>query len=274
MSDETHCQYHGQACVSCCGLFNLKVSPLQLRLLLIQRTWQFRRLQSRLHPPDMVAYRQNREAAEAGLERHDAEVYVCPFLGYLHPFQKKKPGCMVHPLQTGQPQGQNFSFYGASICQGYDCPVKDHDQKRVWPLVLEQVCRSWLTYSRLVCDRSLYALILAVLEDEVRLPLLNRNPQRRAAFLELCRRRLQNNDSQAMTSFQLDHTDYKQLYRKNPDRFMELADRVFAGGPSAVADQADRGVPVYEALLVESQTSFFNKHLAQVIDALRLGFRF
>ncbi|MCB1307358.1 MAG: hypothetical protein KDK30_04220 [Leptospiraceae bacterium] len=168
-------------------------------------------------PEEILAFRSNQEHKEAGIERHDPETYVCPFLGYVS--LEGRMGCMLHPRVTGRPRLQNHSFYGHSICQAYDCVNKDAPDAVAYSEVLTHFFPAHHEhYARLMADHAFYRLF-AVKSDfwEVMADLLresreqkdynvsfNNNVQyaRRALrfFLLL---RLATNASAAMTSFEI-----------------------------------------------------------------------
>lgn len=114
------------SCVACCGTLNLRLRPEELRSLLSERTSQCPGA-GRADHASLVAYRSIREEVEASLERYDATVYVCPFVGWI---EEGRAGCLIHPLRTGRANSQNASFYGAAICQSYDCRAKEKEARK------------------------------------------------------------------------------------------------------------------------------------------------
>ncbi len=124
----SNCQNEHFSCGTCCGIFNLKCSNKDLLALLGARTEQINAIISQngnfnTARKGLLAYRYQQEAFEASFIRHDEGTYVCPFLGFTN-LENKQMGCMLHPSITHEPLSQNISFYGASICQTYDCPNK------------------------------------------------------------------------------------------------------------------------------------------------------
>lgn len=221
--NESACQRdRGIACGACCGVFNLVFDerPRERRHeLLLRRTQEFAAVRFD-QPETFVRYRQTREAAEQELPRHNPEIYVCPFFGYLE--DNGRTGCLAHPARTGLAHTQNFSFYGASICQAYDCRNKDQDPEQKYSRLLARWFgrdASYITtsttptseagaaselYARLMADVPLYALLerlpgaidrLLACEDPDRSPLRD--------FLRLTRARLQTRQSEHITSFEV-----------------------------------------------------------------------
>lgn len=115
------------SCSACCGINNLKMPYNELSAWLENNTKDFLRLN--LSKVEQIS--QFRLAGEKKIEKkkHDSTTYTCPFIGYI---QKNKTGCLLHPVGSPHHQigilkhPQNFSFYGESICQTYDCRTKEN----------------------------------------------------------------------------------------------------------------------------------------------------
>lgn len=165
------------SCVACCGTLNLRLRAEQLRDLLSQRTSQCPEA-GRADHASLVAYRSAREEIEASLERYDATVYVCPFVGWI---EEGRAGCLIHPLRTGRPNSQNASFYGTTICQSYDCRAKEkeaakeadyeeareeeagmHGSKGWQTMALRIAEGDALVYTRIIGDAMFYRLVEAI----------------------------------------------------------------------------------------------------------------
>lgn len=152
----------------------------------------------------VLEYRRAREERERPIPRHDPGIYVCPFFGPVPPGTgtdgHATPGCMIHPVLTGDETSQNYSFYGASICQGYDCQNKEADEAGDYAATLTELCGDWEEYGRLMGDVFLHKTLRKVpglLES------LRTNADVRAAFAEFCRARLTTEASRRVTSFEL-----------------------------------------------------------------------
>jgi len=169
------------SCVACCGTLNLRLRAEQLRGLLSERTSQCPD-EGRADHTSLVAYRSAREEIEASLERYDATVYVCPFVGWIG---QGRVGCLIHPLRTGRANSQNASFYGTTICQSYDCRAKEkeaikgavksdtetgkereeagrHGSKGWQTMALHIAEGDALVYTRIIGDAMLYRLVEAI----------------------------------------------------------------------------------------------------------------
>lgn len=116
------------SCSACCGLYNLKYNHQETSKWLHQNTKEF--LDLNLENAENIV--QYRKSGEQKIEnsRIDKTIYVCPFIGYIDKL-KSRSGCLLHPVGSPHPQisvlkhPQNFSFYGESICQAYDCKTKE-----------------------------------------------------------------------------------------------------------------------------------------------------
>ncbi len=263
----------GISCGACCGLFNLKLSdnPAEAAAaraeILRERSRAFSRVRFDV-AEDFVAYRAAREGREGAILRHDSEPYVCPFYGPLtspEPEQRSaRPdvpefradaadaagdavpalGCMAHPLRTGLKHTQNFSFYGASICQAYDCRNKDQDPQGYYSRLLVSYVRSrdWddalknargvqnvfkngpadnrdERYTRLMADLPLFAFLERVpgllerlcesADAAASLADWERPPLRE--FAALARARLASRHTERVTSFEIELSRYPDL---------------------------------------------------------------
>ncbi|BDA77602.1 hypothetical protein LPTSP3_g05320 [Leptospira kobayashii] len=146
------------SCGACCGLFNLKLDTEGYKKLLQDRTEEFQSNVNFSIRHSFPAYRQSREKLENEIPKKDDMTYNCPFLGYVNR-DGKKIGCMIHPIFTGDPKSQNFSFYGASICQAYDCKNKEHELALLWEDLFVKVAEDSVQFSHLASDHILiYAI--------------------------------------------------------------------------------------------------------------------
>lgn len=128
-------------------------------------------------PYTMAEFRKQREAKEKDLERKDPLTYNCPFLGKLTgplPSNSEEEstkvhsriGCMIHPIYTGDPKSQNYSFYGSSICQTYDCRNKERSRSQDWEKIFADLSDDSFSYSSLASDYRTIDLIEGYLREE------------------------------------------------------------------------------------------------------------
>jgi hypothetical protein len=151
------------SCGSCCGLFNLLLPVRDLRDLLTERTAEFQSTVDFAIRHSIPAFRQSREKKEANLPKKDTTTYNCPYLGYLD--GSGRIGCMIHPSRTGDPKSQNYSFYGASICLGYECRNKERPKAKLWEIFFSRISVDSLEYSGYSANSILVRKIETVLED-------------------------------------------------------------------------------------------------------------
>ncbi len=148
------CQSNGSSCGACCGLFNLDYPHQELKKILEERTEVFSETVDYSKRETVISYREEFEKKENSYSKKDATIYNCPFLGYIEP-GKKRIGCMIHPIKTGDPKSQNFSFYGASICQTYDCRNKERGNTLDWENFFDSLSLDECQYSNLAGDHIL-----------------------------------------------------------------------------------------------------------------------
>jgi hypothetical protein len=152
------CQSKNTSCGACCGIFNLDLNKIEINNLINHRTSLFKSEVDLKKNWTIAEYRKKREIEESSVLRKDETTYVCPFLGFI---KDKKIGCMIHPSITGDPLSQNFSFYGSSICQGYECKNKERsDIKLIEDIIIELNIDSYYEYSNIFSDHITLNLII------------------------------------------------------------------------------------------------------------------
>jgi hypothetical protein len=151
------CQSNGSSCGACCGLFNIDYPPFELKKILTERTKYFSENVDYSKRETVISYREDFEKKESAYPKKDATIYNCPFLGYID--GKNRIGCMIHPVKTGDPKSQNFSFYGASICQTYDCRNKERVNAIDWENIFDSLGLDECQYSNLAGDHILITRI-------------------------------------------------------------------------------------------------------------------
>ncbi|TGL56886.1 hypothetical protein [Leptospira jelokensis] len=139
------------SCGACCGLFNLKLTTKEYKTLLLERTAEFKQTVDFEVRHSFPIYRKERETKESQISKKDDMTYNCPFLGYVDD-TKQRIGCMIHPIYTGDPKSQNFSFYGTSICQAYDCKTKEGALADLWENLFVEIAKDSIEYSFLSAD--------------------------------------------------------------------------------------------------------------------------
>lgn len=228
-----HCQNY-YSCISCCGLFNYKLTTEELYQLLQDRTNQISQiLKNKQDFPrsELLMYRYNQEQKECVIEKYNDQIYVCPFLGFIHQ-EEKRMGCLIHPTITGEEKSQDVSFYGSSICLSYDCRVKEDDESFIYKKIVQKIIRLlweqhkekilWiffknesvkndgfvlnLLYSRFIGDYIFYTFVKSYYDLEK----IHQNQELMLLFLELCLLRLEKNYS--VTSFEINYDRFIEKY--------------------------------------------------------------
>jgi hypothetical protein len=156
------CQTNQHSCGACCGIFNLQLVKQDINTILEERTIDFKQSTNYNLRWTLSEFRKKREEIEKDILRVDETTYVCPFLGFI---SEGRIGCMVHPVLTGDPNSQNVSFYGASICQGYDCKNKENSNSKLLIPLLEDEEIDYYTYSNIVSDHITMGIIIDFFES-------------------------------------------------------------------------------------------------------------
>lgn len=151
------------SCGSCCGIFNLELTTPETKKLLHERTEQFETTVDFAIQHSIPSFRQSREKTEASLPKKDPTTYNCPFLGYIDS-KEERIGCMIHPIRTGNPKSQNYSFYGSSICLGYECKNMERKTVSDWEDLFQEIAKDSLQYSQLAANHILVQRIETLLE--------------------------------------------------------------------------------------------------------------
>ncbi len=133
----------------------MDLSSDKIRKLIFERTEEFKNSVDFQKPWTMAEYRKVREKKEVTIRRKDELVYNCPFLGALG----KRIGCMIHPIFSGDLLSQNYSFYGSSICQGYECRNMERKSSKLWEDLLGEMELDSFTYSAIASDYETLDLI-------------------------------------------------------------------------------------------------------------------
>ncbi|TGM53478.1 hypothetical protein [Leptospira adleri] len=193
------------SCGSCCGIFNLDLSPDEIRNLILERTNEFKTSVDFQKSWTMAEYRKTREKKEENIKRKDEHTYNCPFLGAFD----KRIGCMIHPIFSGDPLSQNYSFYGTSICQGYECRNMERKTAKLWETLLEEMELDSFTYSAIASDYKTIDLIedtflgLGFSKEEL-------FDKKRDLLKKLIQRKIDQNVSMMNTSFEIPMEEEKE----------------------------------------------------------------
>ncbi|MDF3820408.1 hypothetical protein P3G55_10880 [Leptospira sp. 96542] len=221
-----HPELGSVSCGSCCGLFNLKLTIPEFKKILQDRTELFRSTVNFQVRHSFPIYRKERETVEANYPKEDEMTYNCPFLGYVDE-NNNRIGCMIHPVFTGDPKSQNFSFYGTSICQTYDCKNKESILTEKWESLFVEIAKDSVQYSFLSADHifcyvierffALHSLTMDVMFSKYRTELIS-------VFLA----RLEKTENLHLTSFEINYDSFGGLEEVVSYLKKELGDVYFS----------------------------------------------
>lgn len=183
----------------------MDLSSDEIRKLIFERTEEFKKSVDFEKPWTMAEYRKVREKKEVTIRRKDELVYNCPFLGAFG----KKIGCMIHPIFSGDPLSQNYSFYGSSICQGYECRNMERKSSKLWENLLSEMELDSFTYSAIVSDYETLDLIEETFSQKgISIEELFRS--KKELLKRLIQRKIDRNVAMMNTSFEISMEEKKE----------------------------------------------------------------
>lgn len=197
------------SCGACCGLFNLKLSSKEFKSLLTERTSEFQSTVNFEVRHSFPIYRKNRETKETQIPKKDEMTYNCPFLGYVDT-TKQRIGCMIHPIFTGDPKSQNFSFYGASICQAYDCKNKESVLADLWETLFVEIAKDSVEFSFLAADH-IFVNALEKLFTHFEISMDRMFQEFRLELVDIFRTKLLTSAAKNFTSFEINYESFSEL---------------------------------------------------------------
>lgn len=151
----------GASCGACCGLYNFKDHGREaLSRALHRRTDTISEL-----PKEPEAY----QAAARSLRRWDKDplfppVRLCPLLGFVDP-ERKRVGCLAHPLVTGGVDLRDCGAYDSKTCSSFECPSflwLNAPQARLVRAALPD----WYLYGLVITDVEFVRGLVKLLEAE------------------------------------------------------------------------------------------------------------
>ncbi|WP_061224620.1 hypothetical protein [Leptospira weilii] len=206
------------SCGSCCGIFNLDLSFDKIRKLIFERTEEFKNSVDFQKPWTMAEYRKVREKKEVTIRRKDELVYNCPFLGAFG----KRIGCMIHPIFSGDPLSQNYSFYGSSICQGYECRNMERKSSKLWEDLLGEMKLDSFTYSAIASDYETIDLIEETFSQKG-ISIQELFQSKKELLKRLIQRKIDQNVAMMNTSFEISMEEKKKSAQERLIRRLSLA---------------------------------------------------
>ncbi len=117
---------------------------------------------------------------------------------------------MIHPIFTKDPKSQNFSFYGTSICQAYDCKNKESDISKDWEDLFLEVSDSSTEYSFLASDH-IFATAIEKYFYHKKIGPKEMFGTYRAFLKDLYLLRKENNYKMNLTSFEINYENFSDL---------------------------------------------------------------
>ncbi|MDL5245882.1 hypothetical protein QRD38_08770 [Leptospira weilii] len=206
------------SCGSCCGIFNLDLSFDKIRKLIFERTEEFKNSVDFQKPWTMAEYRKVREKKEVTIRRKDELVYNCPFLGAFG----KRIGCMIHPVFSGDPLSQNYSFYGSSICQGYECRNMERKSSKLWEDLLGEMKLDSFTYSAIASDYETIDLIEETFSQKG-ISIQELFQSKKELLKRLIQRKIDQNVAMMNTSFEISMEEKKKSAQEKLIQRLSLA---------------------------------------------------
>ncbi len=166
----------------------------------------------------MAEYRKVREKKEVTIRRKDELVYNCPFLGAFG----KRIGCMIHPIFSGDPLSQNYSFYGSSICQGYECRNMERKSSKLWEDLLGEMELDSFTYSAIASDYETLDLIEETFSQKG-ISIQELFQSKKELLKRLIQRKIDRNVAMMNTSFEILMEEKKKSAQERLARRLSLA---------------------------------------------------
>lgn len=196
----------------------MDLSSDKIRKLIFERTEEFKNSVDFQKPWTMAEYRKVREKKEVTIRRKDELVYNCPFLGAFG----KRIGCMIHPIFSGDPLSQNYSFYGSSICQGYECRNMERKSSKLWEDLLGEMELDSFTYSAIASDYETLDLIEETFSQKG-ISIQELFQSKKELLKRLIQRKIDRNVAMMNTSFEILMEEKKKSAQERLVRRLSLA---------------------------------------------------
>ncbi|EQA63753.1 hypothetical protein LEP1GSC062_3889 [Leptospira alexanderi serovar Manhao 3 str. L 60] len=196
----------------------MDLSSDKIRKLIFERTEEFKNSVDFQKPWTMAEYRKVREKKEVTIRRKDELVYNCPFLGAFG----KRIGCMIHPIFSGDPLSQNYSFYGSSICQGYECRNMERKSSKLWEDLLGEMELDSFTYSAIASDYETLDLIEETFSQKG-ISIQELFQSKKELLKRLIQRKIDRNVAMMNTSFEILMEEKKKSAQERLARRLSLA---------------------------------------------------
>jgi hypothetical protein len=107
-----------KSCSACCGLYNWKGhSRAAISEIVTLQTDLFFELPDF---NDFTVFRSKRNCRLRNAPLFET-IYSCEFVGFIDP-ERRRVGCLLHPMVTGRADLRDNCFYGSKICNEHFCP--------------------------------------------------------------------------------------------------------------------------------------------------------
>ena len=165
-----------KSCAACCGIYNYVENT---RPALLKRFEYREALFSRVQTGELSldGYRDILRHREDG-RRIFKTIYSCEFAGFVDG-ERKRVGCMLHPMVTGGCDLRVHSFYGREICDGHFCPSYQKLASNEASIVLFCI-DDWYLYGSVVTDidfiKTFFTIVQNRIAEEISPAVVGSNP--------------------------------------------------------------------------------------------------
>jgi len=157
-----------KSCGACCGIYNyVENTRDELAARFDYRETLMRKV--RCGKLSLEAYRDAVRRREDG-RRIYKTIYTCEFAGWLDG-ERKKVGCMIHPMQNGGNDMRDVSFYGREICEGHFCPSYQKLDENEARIIVETL-DDWYLFGAVITEidyvKTFFRIVHNILGEEIK----------------------------------------------------------------------------------------------------------
>lgn len=171
-----------KSCGACCGLYNYENNSRDT----LNRLMHYRTdvLRSEMRDGvDIVNIKDHLEDIETPKKLFDV-IYNCPFLGFVDE-DRRRVGCMIHPINNDGVEMRDVSFYGAKLCDDHECPSFMY-LTETEKMGVAAVIDDWYLYGLVITDidfvKEYFRILAEALGEEIKPEMLVIPKVRRAAY--------------------------------------------------------------------------------------------
>jgi hypothetical protein len=152
-----------KSCGACCGIYNYAANTKDE---LIRRFDYREKLMQKVRDREisLEAYRDTIRHREDG-RRIYKTIYTCEFAGWLGG-EKKKVGCMIHPMQNNGIDMRDISFYGRDICEGHFCPSYQKLNQNEAQITIDTLY-DWYLFGAVITDMDFVKTFFRIVQDRL-----------------------------------------------------------------------------------------------------------